>query len=331
MQKRHKKKQVLDSLYLTDDGVHFDDSQLWLDSKKNGELSFLSSASFVRERYKNQIIVSEESYKLLKLYNPQLKALTCQYNRPFSIGRYNLELFPSGNILGGASLSIEAEKEKILYAPLYSDAKPFLTRASQAPQADYLVIKANYYETNRPTVNRKKELERLISQVRTCLIENKIPIIFSPLLHSSNELCKAFSKEEINTTVHKHIYDINKIYESFGYDVGQYNLWNTEKLPSNTVLILPKSCRSQKILQFSKNREFFFVNNGIDLSHNHKTEQIFNLPLADMGTNISALIKKVQPKKTFIFGPYANKVIQAQKLTKESIEVLYPFNQKSLL
>ena len=118
MQKRPTTKPIAERLYLTDDGIQFDQSRLWLDSKQSGALSFLASASLVRERYKNQVIVSEETHKLLKLYNPSLNALICQYNRPFSIGRYNLELLPAGNVLGGASLILN-QKVRVFFMLLY--------------------------------------------------------------------------------------------------------------------------------------------------------------------------------------------------------------------
>ena len=331
MQKRQNTKRLADKLYLTDDGIHFDQSQLWLDSKKSGALSFLASASLVRERYKNQVIVSEETNQLLKLYNPELQALTCQYNRPFSIGRYNLELLPSGSILGGSSLSIETEKERILYAPLFSDAKPLLTRASQTKQTDYLILKADSYDNSRSVMNRKKELDRFLLNIKNCLEEKKVPVIFSPLLHSASELCKILSEENIKATVHKHIYDVNKVYENFDYNLGSYNLWNPEKPLTETVLILPSSSRPQKLLHSMENRKFFFINNGIELHALHKKDSTFNLPLPHMNANLVNLIKEVQPKKTYIFGPYAHKLIQTQKLAKDSVELLDPFNQSSLL
>ena len=206
MQKRPTTKPIAERLYLTDDGIQFDQSRLWLDSKQSGALSFLASASLVRERYKNQVIVSEETHKLLKLYNPSLNALICQYNRPFSIGRYNLELLPAGNVLGGASLYIESEGESVLYAPLLALGKPNLCRSFQLKTADYLILKANTFESSKFVSHRKKELDRFITKVNQCLAEDKTPIIFSPLLHTASELCKTLSQEDYEPIVHKYIF-----------------------------------------------------------------------------------------------------------------------------
>lgn len=331
MQKRQNIKHLADKLYLTDDGIHFDQSQLWLDSKKVGPLSFLSSASLVRERYKNQVIVSEETEKFLQLYNPGLKALTCQYNRPFSIGRYTLELLPSGSALGSASLLIEADNEKLLYAPLHADTKPFLSRAAQTKQADYLIVKTHSLEHSKAHYNRKKELENFIQIVKEALNNEETPVIFTPLLHSSSELCKVLVEEQIKVKVHKYIFEVNKVYNDFGYDLGDYRLWNSKELKQGEVLILPETCGSQKILHSIKKRQFFYINNVTQHASTCHQNHTFSLPLPHVHTNINNLIKAVAPKKTFIFGPYAHKIIHSQKLAKESVELLHPFNQSTLL
>lgn len=331
MPSRYQDRTLDEKFYLTDDGLQFDKSILWLDSKKNGKLSFLSSAASVRERHETQVIVTEETYQLLKLYNPRLKALICQYNRPFSIGRYNLELLPSGSVLGGASLYIDTGQEKILYAPMISDSKVPLARTAQCKPVDYLVLRVDYYDSFRSNLSRKKELGRFVSCVKSCLYEKKIPIILSPLLHTASEICDLLTQQGLKLIVHKHIFDINKVYESFGHNLGDYQLLSMEKDCQDSVIILPKSYRSQKLLLFAKNRQFLFINDKLDPSYAHNNENTFDVPLPDIGANLIKIIKELKPKKTYLLGPYANKLMSASRLSDEHLEVIHPFNQKPLL
>src|SRR5690348_7431391 len=101
----------------TDDGLHLANSILWLDSQDSGDLSFLSSATTSFQPKVPQVIATEETIKILEAYRKKPNALVCQYNRPFSIGRLKMELLPSGCVLGGASLYVETDKGRILYAP----------------------------------------------------------------------------------------------------------------------------------------------------------------------------------------------------------------------
>lgn len=323
---------VSEKLYLTDDGLQFDNSILWLDSRKNGKLSFLSSAGLVRERHDSQLIVSEETYKLLKLYNPNVKALVCQYNRPFSIGRYDLELLPSGSALGASSLYIDTGSEKILYAPALSDSKMSLARSTQYKDIDYLILRVDHCDSLRPLLaKRKEELNRLVFAIKNCLKENKIPVVLSPLLHTASEISSLFSEEGIRVLAHKHIFEINQVYESFGHKIGDYSLLNLAKKDINGALLVPLSFRSKKLLLPAKSHEIFFINDKLDSSYSQNSPNTFNIPLPEMNINLSKTIKELKPKKTFLFGPYATRFASLNKSVGFPLEVVHPFHQVSLL
>ena len=319
-------------LYLTDDGLQFDKSILWLDAQSNGELSFLSTAGSVCERYKAQVIVSEETHALLKLSNPKLNALVCQYNRPFSIGRYSLELLPSGSVLGGASLFIDTGKEKILYAPTLSESKGFLARIVQFKKIDYLIARVGHNDPVRSLLTkRKEELSRLLSCVKASLEAGKSPVVFSPLLHTASELSVFFSEFGLKPLVHKKIFDINKIYESFGHKVGEYDLLKLSSHERKTVCLVPQSFRSKKFSFFDGKDDFFFVNDRFDTSYTHANIPTFHIPLPEMNIQLSKVIKDLKPKKTFLFGPYATRFAQQNKNLDFDIEILQPFHQSALL
>ena len=107
----------------TDDGIHFDNSILWLDSFSSGEVSFISSAINLKKNIAPQVIATEETIKIFDYLKIRPKTLRCQYNRPFSIGKYNLELLPAGSIIGSASLFIKTHDKTILYAPCLQNEK----------------------------------------------------------------------------------------------------------------------------------------------------------------------------------------------------------------
>lgn len=323
---------VSEKLYLTDDGLRFDDSILWLDSKKSGSLSFLSSAHSVRERYSSQVIVSQETQELLKLYNPELKSLVCQYNRPFSIGRYNLELLPAGSVLGGASLYIETNSEKFLYAPMLSRSNSVMTQFFHSKEVDYLILKVDQCENNRDHLIRKKDEEnRLLQAISTCLNEGTIPVVVTPLLHTASTLCLLLYSSGVSVLAHKHVYDVNKIYESFGQKVGDFKQLNLKKIEERKVLMVPPGFRLKQLLQMEKRYRIFFVNDRVNFSCDYKSHDVFHISLPQASLDIVKTIKEFKPKKTFLFGPYAKKFSSIHKSSRLDLEVLNPFQQSSLL
>ncbi len=323
---------VSEKLYLTDDGLRFDDSILWLDSKKSGNLSFLSSAHSVRERYSSQVIVSQETQELLKLYNPDIKSLVCQYNRPFSIGRYNLELLQAGSVLGGSSLYIETNAEKFLYAPMLSRSNSLLAKFFHSKKVDYLILKVDHCENNRHLLLRKKEEEdRFLQAIETCLEEGRIPVVVTPLLHTASALCFLLSSSGVKILAHKHVYDVNKVYESFGQKVGEFKQLNLRKIEERAALVVPPSFRLKQLLQIEKKHQFFFINDRLNSSYDYGSHDIFHIPLPQASLDIVKTIKEFKPKKTFLFGPYAKKFSSIHKSLGLDLEVLNPFQQNALL
>ena len=62
------------------------------------------------------------------------------------------------------------------------------------------------------------------------------------------------------------------------------------------LLILPESCRPQKILHSSQVRELLYVNNGIEFPSAHNKDYTFNIPSADLSTNLTSIIKEMTLK-----------------------------------
>jgi hypothetical protein len=102
----------------TEDGLFLNDFILSFDSCRSKFVSFLSSALNPFLDISAQIITTEETLRILQAFNREPNALICQYNRSFSVGKLKIELFPSGGVLGAASLYVETDGSSLLYAPM---------------------------------------------------------------------------------------------------------------------------------------------------------------------------------------------------------------------
>ncbi|MCX6126028.1 MAG: hypothetical protein NTV34_14945 [Proteobacteria bacterium] len=216
----------------TDDGLHIADSILWLDSHLNGELSFLSSASALTRSKVPQVIATEETVKILEACRKKPAALVCQYNRPFSIGRLKMELLPSGSILGGASLYVETEKGRVLYAPCLQPHPIATVRKMQVKKANALILGAFHPDPHQSMPNRRKA--------------GQYPVLLCDPISTAQEITKLLSEAQIPVSVHPTIFRVNKVYESCGSTLGQYSLMKKRRGPPR-VLLLPKSRRGKAV------------------------------------------------------------------------------------
>lgn len=314
----------------TDDGLHIADSILWLDSHLNGELSFLSSAAALTRSQVPQVIATEETVKILEACRKKPTALVCQYNRPFSIGRLKMELLPSGSILGGASLYVETEKGRVLYAPCLQPHPIATVRKMQVKRANALILGAFHPDPHQAMPNRRKEKERIVTVLKEQLSLGKHPVLLCDPICTAQELTNLLSEANIPVSVNPTIYRVNKVYESCGSSLGPYSLMKKRKTAPR-VLLLPKSRRGKNIFSIRDHEgPIFSVEDSLpqfrrDTSEAFATKVLdtFYLSTHCDGPELKAIIQLVAPKELYFFGPYAKRYVEEMEGICPKIKPLY--------
>ena len=321
----------------TDDGLHIADSILWLDSHLNGELSFLSSASALTRSKVPQVIATEETVKILEACRKKPAALVCQYNRPFSIGRLKMELLPSGSILGGASLYVETEKGRVLYAPCLQPHPIATVRKMQVKKANALILGAFHPDPHQSMPNRRKERDRLIHDLKEQLAAGQYPVLLCDPISTAQEITKFLSEAQIPVSVHPTIFRVNKVYEACGSTLGQYSLMKKRRGPPR-VLLLPKSRRGKTVFSVrGHDGPIFMVEDALpqfrrDTSDAFSTKVLntFYLSTHCDGPELKAIIQLVAPKELYFFGPYAKRYVEEMAGVCPKIKPLYVNEQPTL-
>lgn len=316
----------------TDDGLHLEGSILWLDAIRNGELSFLSSAGLIPPSRGPQFIATEETLKILEANHKKPKALVCQYNRPFSIGKLKMELLPSGGVLGGASLHLEHNNKRILYAPNLQTQKTDLSRTMQLKKAHTLIINASHPNPTVNLPNRRKEKERLLAAVEALIERGIYPIIRCLPMAIAQELTKFLSDSGIPIAVHSSIYRIHKVYESYGSNLGRYSL-HSPKYAKKKVLIYPLQDQHVVLRRPLPEVPTFFVEDSLDEGdafQPDKNSDRFIISSCCEGRELREIITAVAPKEVYVFGPYAKRYTEELKNCGARVRPLYPYDQPTL-
>ena len=310
----------------SDRELFLENSVLSLDSQSDDQkLSFLSSASVPLKQCPPKIIATEETAKLLALSKKTPKVLTCQYNRPFSLGNLKLELLPSGFVLGGASLYLETNRERILYAPSIQIQKLGIFRQAQAKAADTLILGAHHLpNSGSQQQTRKKQKAAIQEHVSRCLAEELWPTIYCETHSIAPELTQLLSTMEIPLRVHRFIYKVNKLYEASGFTLGKYSQ-ATEKTRAGAVSIFPlNQVRGDGLYQLSTSP------GAIIVQDTHESLNIFELDRASDIRNLGEFLDTVKPEKLMFTGPYAKEHIQLAKTFAPSVMPLNSYEQRPL-
>ncbi|NDE13641.1 hypothetical protein EBZ80_01790 [bacterium] len=321
----------------TDDGIHLSDSILWFDSRANGQLSFVSSAQFPSKVQVPQIITTEETLKILAAQKNEPKthnALVCQYNRPFSIGRLRMELLPSGGILGGASLYVETEQGRLLYAPYLQTQKSGTVRQMQLKKAHTLILNAYHPDPNQALPNRKKERDRFIDSVKNAIQNGQAPTILCRPTAIAQELTKILSDEGIPVAVHPSIYRVHKVYEACGSPLGKYTPYSMRSAHRNKPVIWPAPTKPGHLRSKLPEGPVFLIEQTMGdtqlPTHLKRNVERFYFSDACDGVELREVIAAVAPKELYFIGPYAKRYVEEMKSICPKVKPLFQNNQPTL-
>ena len=317
----------------TEDGIHLDGSILWLDSKNTGDISFLSNPQGATSRLASRVIATEETVRILEAFRKKPKALVCQYNRPFAIGPLNMELLPSGVGLGGASLWVETNNKKFLYAPNIQPLNSDICHHMQLRKADILVLSAHTPYNPENGTTRKKEKERLLEKIREELRLSRHPVIYCEPYATAPELTKYLSSNGIPVNLAPALHKINKIYESYGSTLGDYEQFNAEKA-TDAVTLFPLPQKGKEMRLSLPKRPIMSVvdNQAHSLGDGvfRKIENRFYIPSSCEGRDLKAIISQVDPDEIYIFGPYAKDYVRQLRSSAPEVKALFPRHLPSL-
>jgi len=101
------------------DGVHITGTPIWCDARRARDVCFVSHGEAVRIARHGQLVATSETLSLLARSDARRQAetvLAVPYGRPFTLGTRRLELFPSGHAIGAASLLVDIDGHRIVYA-----------------------------------------------------------------------------------------------------------------------------------------------------------------------------------------------------------------------
>jgi Cft2 family RNA processing exonuclease len=313
-------------------GLVISNSILSLDVSSSDGMSFISEPS-IHPVASKQIIMSEEASRLMEAARIKTNAMLCQYNRPFMIGNYKLELLPSGSLLGGASLFIETKNNSVLYAPRITLQKHLLTRKAQLRKAKTLVLKT-HSSAQKSYHSIKREKERLISWVlQIKATTNTWPIIYAPAFGTAQEVIRALDQSLIPTIVHTSIARINDVYKAYDFNIGSPGVWS-KRSETDKVVIIPSPVPFGRRLHFTMMRPSAVVHNQIlsfesamihpsNISH-------FLMDSSPTINEIKEIIKEVEPSRLFIFGNGAKSHLAELKDLAEESKALYEFSYPTL-
>ncbi len=129
------------------DGVHIAATPIWCDARRARDVCFVSHGEAVRPARHGQLIATAATLALLARQGARRQAetvLAVPYDRPFTLGTRRLELFRSGHAIGAASLAVDVDGERVVYAGPIQPHGGGLGETASLRACRTLVVSAHY-------------------------------------------------------------------------------------------------------------------------------------------------------------------------------------------
>ena len=262
-------------------GVHLADSILWCDADRRHDLCFLSHAHLDLMGKNRKILATDKTVKILTRGTGKIEALTSPYRRSFTLGPLELEMHPSGHVLGAAQLLVARDGRRIVYT---SDVNPRKTATAEQGvpiECDVLAIPATYGAPMFRFPPREEVLHELTRFVDRCLEERATPVLIANSVGTSQELMSVLGKAGYRLRVHRSIYDVAKVYKELGLTLPNSRRFQGTPARDEVVIFPPILRRHASIRKLRKHKTALVTGRAVDPAFVHSQRVDAAFPLSD--------------------------------------------------
>ena len=193
-----------------------------------------------------------------------------EYGEKFKIGAVSITLFPAGHILGSAQVLLEFDGISYLYTGDFKTTKDDSCEPFHFVKADVLYTETTFAKPSFKHPDPDEEISKLSGYKGTNILIG----VYS--LGKAQRITRLVTKNcpEKKVVVHSESVPFHKIYESFGYSLGDWARYDRSLLKENDniVYIVPPSVYfrhedSKKLLKtFATGWKQFYRNNDFRLT-----------------------------------------------------------------
>ena len=305
-----------------DKGIHLKGTDLWFDSGRKRELSFVSSAAVEGPFNSEKIIATSETVKLLegRIKNPA--ALACPYGRPFSLGSVRVELIPSGSMLGSAQICVEKDGKTIIYTGDICLGNPRTARPAQVRECDVLVLKCTYAAPGYTFPPAEEVVSKIVEFVRGAISAGDVPVLLAEPLGKAPELAKILSDEGFTLSLQKPVYETVKIYGELGVEISNYEAFRPGRAEGKAVIFSPGKGAPAGLEKLPRRRVAviaeFSADEKADLMKAHGADEAFPFSTRAGCGDLVRLVELVRPEKIYL--AYGHALEFAQALRKKGYD-----------
>jgi Cft2 family RNA processing exonuclease len=281
-----------------DNGLKLVKADLAIDFRRRQPRAFISHAHTDHMARHAYALCTAETSALYQFRLGPRPTRELPYREPIEWGGLRLTTYPSGHCLGSAMLLAEDGRQRLLYTGDFKLAQPVTAEPAEIPQADILVIESTYGHPDYRLPPRAESVGQLVEEVRNVLEADGTPVIEAYTLGKAQEVTRILTLEGIPVLQHRKVFEITRIYQSFGIEFGQCRAYRGRPEPGHVLVVPPRTRRLDRaggevrfaVTGWAKNRATRY-RLGVDVA----------IPLSDHADydDLMDTVRQVCPRKVY--------------------------------
>ncbi len=166
---------------------------------------------------------------------------------PIEFGGLRLTVLPAGHCLGSAMLLADDGRRTLLYTGDFKLDASVTAEAAELPHADILVMESTFGRPQYRLPPREEVVSQLLEIVVAALADGITPVVHAYPLGKSQEVTKLLTLHGVPVLQHRVIYEVSRVYEQCGVDLGDYALFDGQPLAGHAVVTLPRTAREFRL------------------------------------------------------------------------------------
>jgi putative mRNA 3-end processing factor len=300
---------------VNDKGIRIVGSELYLDAKKKSPLSFVSHAHSDHVRRHDRIIATPATISLINQRHRKTNAVALEYHQPYQIDDFEIELIPSGHILGAAQILVQQDGFKLIYTGDFKPGKNQTADPLEVRQADILIMESTFGAPEFVFPREWETLERLTKFIDKCFQSGIVPVVMGYATGKSQEALKILGDLDYQVSIHSSIAQIVAVYEQHGVEFKNYQIYQGEDLRERVLLIPPHLARSHSVEKIWRTRKLILTGWAVQPGAKYRYNADEALVMSDHAdfNQLIEFVHQVQPEKVFITHGYDSFVYYLRK------------------
>jgi Cft2 family RNA processing exonuclease len=284
-----------------DDGLKLTSIDLAIDFRRRQRRGFISHAHADHMAPHELAFCTPATARLYRRRHGCRRTYEMPYGAPLDWCGLRLTAYPAGHVLGSAMLLVSDGEQTLLYTGDFKLGASATAGKAELPTADILVMESTYGDPRYCFPPREHVVEQLLDRVTSAVDAGVTPVIRAYVLGKAQETTKLITNAGVRVLQHPLVYEISRVYEECGCQLGDYGLYEREAAPGCAVIMPPLGQRAASIRLPERTTTIAVTGWAMGERAKHRLGVDHALPLSDHADHNQLLecAARVEPKVVY--------------------------------